>query len=943
MNEIFLSYSRRNIPFAKQLFTALQNSNRSVWADWDDIPAASDWDAEIKEGIRQAESVIFVLTPDWLKSAECKKELDYAVQMGKRLFPILHINIDARDVPPELGKINWVYMRESENFDKELQTLCAAMDANLDWLKTHTRLQVRAVEWDKKNRDNSFALRGNDLIAAEKFLADASHNNPEPTQLQKEYILASRKDASQRQRLTLIGVTMALVVSVILGVLALFQWQAAVVARAEAITERDRADQNAQEAIVERDRADLNAKMSFARELAFAANYNLVTDPERSLLLALQAVQVAEQANQPIPFEVENAVRLASQESRVRHVLLDNNLETDTQSVSFSPDGRLLATASWSGNTILWDVTSTPKKILSLENPGSVRRVAFSPTGELIATTNLDQFSAILWNPETGKPVRSLIGHTAPLWSVAFSRDGRYLATASEDTTVRIWEVSTGQELLVLQGHTMDVRSAVFSPDGRYVASGGSDAQLIVWDAATGAVISTYKNNSQIWDVKYNPNGSQLAFTDGGVNGVTVLNAETFELLYQKLYHTEIVRALDYSPDGSLLVTTSWDTTSVVLNAGDGSIAYVLKGHFGRTIMDVAFSPSGDSIATAGDLGIYKLWDTSRIKGGEAGRIEASLGPINSLVYSPDGSLLAAAGEFSSAAIHDLVNNKTLRLEGHTAGVNAIAFSPDGKTVVTGSWDGKAILWDVNTGRQVREVTGGSAGVLGAAFNRDGSLLALTTTENVLVFNTQTFDTVYTFPANTEGYWYTSASFSVDGKYVAAISTDWTTSIWNLETGERGLLLEGHTEWGTDVSFSPSRPQLITASGDRKAIIWDAETGNQLFTLEHSATISSVDYNPDGSLVATASYDGTARVWNSATGAPLFTLFPYAGPLRAVAFSPNGKYIATAGQDGIIRIDYVDFENVLALALSRITRSLTEEECRAYLHEAACPETIIKP
>lgn len=918
------------MPFVKKLFNALEELNRSVWADWDDIPAASDWDAEIKEGIRQAESVIFVLTPDWLKSTECKKELAYAIEMGKRLFPVLHINVDARDVPPELGKINWVYMRESENFEKELQTLCAAMDSNLDWLKTHTRLQVRAVEWDKKNRDNSFALRGNDLIAAEKFLADASKNNPEPTGLQKEYILASRKDASKRQRMVLIGVTTALVISVILGIFALLQWQAAVVARAEAISERDR--------------ANLNAQMAFARELAFAANYNLATDPERSLLLALQAVKVIEDINQPIPFEVENAVRLAVQESRVRHVLLDNDLNTDTQSVAFSPDGRLLVTASWSGNTILWDVTATPKKILSLENPGSVRRVAFSPNGNLIATTNFDQFSATIWDPKTGKSVRSMIGHTAPLWSVAFSPDGRYLVTASEDSTARIWEVSTGDEILALQGHTNQVISAVFSPDGRHVATGGSDAQLIVWDASTGEIITTYQNNTQIWDVMYNPNRSQLAFTDG-VNGVTVLNAETYQLLYQKRYHTEIVRALDYSPDGSQLVTTSWDTTSVVMNAADGSVAYILRGHFGRTIMDVAFSPTGDSLATAGDLGIYKLWDTSLIKGGEAGQVQASLGPINRLAYSPNGSLLAAAGEFASAAIYNLENNTALALEGHTGEVNSVIFSPDGKNVVTASWDGRAIIWDVNTGQQVREIFRGSAGVLGLAFNQDGSLLAVTTTESVLVYDTQSFRAVLTFPTNIEGYGYANAAFSADGKFVAAISSDWTTSIWDLATGERVHLLEGHTEWGTDLAFNPKQLQLqlITTSGDRTAILWDVATARQQFKLEHGATISDVDFNSDGRLAATASYDGTARVWNSTTGTPLFTISPDAGALYAVAFSPDGKFIATAGEDGVIRINHANFENILAIASSRITRSLTEEECRIYLHEAECPETIIKP
>src|SRR6266487_879772 len=124
MNDVFISYSRRDKVFTQKVFDALQAANRNVWADWDDIPAASDWYTEIKEGIEQAESILFVLSPEWIKSNECRKELTYAVEMGKRLFPILYQSVDPKDVPPELAKINWVYMRDGDDFDKAFQTLC---------------------------------------------------------------------------------------------------------------------------------------------------------------------------------------------------------------------------------------------------------------------------------------------------------------------------------------------------------------------------------------------------------------------------------------------------------------------------------------------------------------------------------------------------------------------------------------------------------------------------------------------------------------------------------------------------------------------------------------------------------------------------------------------------------------------------------------------------
>jgi hypothetical protein len=260
MTDVFISYSRRDKVFTQKLVDTLQAANREVWADWEDIPAASDWDAEIKEGIEKTNTVLFVLSPEWIKSNECRKELEHAVKMGKRLVPILFLMLaEGQEVPPELAKINWVYMRETDDFDKAFETLQSAMDTDLDWIKVHTRIQVRALEWEKKNRSASFALRGEDLTEGEQFVASRAEKSPIPTHLQSEYVLASRKDATKRQRQTLAGVTVALIISIALGVAALFQRQAATRAEATAQT-------NLVVAQTARSDADNNAATAFANE-----------------------------------------------------------------------------------------------------------------------------------------------------------------------------------------------------------------------------------------------------------------------------------------------------------------------------------------------------------------------------------------------------------------------------------------------------------------------------------------------------------------------------------------------------------------------------------------------------------------------------------------------------------------------------------------------------
>ena len=321
MTDVFISYSRHDKVFTQKLVDALQAAKREVWADWASIPAASDWDTEIKAGIENTNTVLFVLSPEWIKSNECRKEMIHAVQMGKRIVPILHIMpAEGQEVPPELAKINWVYMRETDDFDKAFETLQSAMDTDLDWIKTHTRIQVRALEWERKNRSASFVLRGEDLTEGEQFLASGANKSPVPTQLQSEYILASRKDATKRQRLTLAGGMVALVVSIALGVVAFFQRQEAV----------------------------RQSEIALARQLAAQAqsiNISLSSKQMLSTFLDIQSMKLFSNGD-AANFLINN-----------NHAGLPISLMTQdahVSSVAFSPDGKYVVSGSYDGGARVW-------------------------------------------------------------------------------------------------------------------------------------------------------------------------------------------------------------------------------------------------------------------------------------------------------------------------------------------------------------------------------------------------------------------------------------------------------------------------------------------------------------------------------------------------------------------------------------------------------------
>ncbi|HEY9633856.1 MAG TPA: TIR domain-containing protein [Coleofasciculaceae cyanobacterium] len=196
--DIFISYSRKDKDFVRQLWEALTTANQETWVDWDDIPPTADWRQEIYLGIEAANNFVFIITPHSISSVVCGEELLHAIKHGKRLVPIVRQDVDYQAVHPELAKLNWIFFREQDNFDSSFQTLIGAIETDLNHVRAHTRLLVRAREWQNKEHDSSFLLRGSDLESAEQWLTDST-KKPQPTTLHRDYINASRQAETERQ------------------------------------------------------------------------------------------------------------------------------------------------------------------------------------------------------------------------------------------------------------------------------------------------------------------------------------------------------------------------------------------------------------------------------------------------------------------------------------------------------------------------------------------------------------------------------------------------------------------------------------------------------------------------------------------------------------------------------------------------------------------------
>ena len=217
MARIFVSYSRKNIDFCKRLTDELQKRDLDFWVDWEGIPPTVDWLKEIEKGIEEADTFLAIVSPEWISSKICLDELDIAVKNGKRLIPVVPVEIKWNDAPPELSHINYIFFRETDDFNAQLDKLFTALDTDYDWLKTHRRLQVKALEWERSNKDSGFLLHGKDLEEAEQQISVNANKDPHPTDIQREYILKSRQ-ATERQRRITIGSLSAAVI-VMLGII----------------------------------------------------------------------------------------------------------------------------------------------------------------------------------------------------------------------------------------------------------------------------------------------------------------------------------------------------------------------------------------------------------------------------------------------------------------------------------------------------------------------------------------------------------------------------------------------------------------------------------------------------------------------------------------------------------------------------------------------------
>jgi WD40 repeat protein/tRNA A-37 threonylcarbamoyl transferase component Bud32 len=548
----------------------------------------------------------------------------------------------------------------------------------------------------------------------------------------------------------------------------------------------------------------------------------------------------------------------------LRHFLNDQTLGYgNVRAVAYSPDGRRIASAGGPHKDFrVWDA-ATGREILRL-SPAEARKrgdlkfraaegVAFSPDGRHVAGAG-DRM-VIVWDASTGREVLKLHGASQ---HVVFSPDGRYLATGGSNSqdgpdAIRVYDAATGRVRLSLPGSANWMRPVAYSPDGRCLATQGLYGAVKVWDAATGKELLTLGPEAEsVTALAYSPDGRWLAVARVNAT-VKLLDAATGKAtLTLRGAGTRVA----FSPDGRRLAAADngplriWDVLA-------GQEPVRLRGIEGWSL---AFSPDSRLIACSDPR--VRLWDA--VSGWPTLSFEGAPGYGGRVAISPDGRRLAAAANDRSLRVWDTTNGRLLvrASTGDWPMEATLAYSPDGRHLAGALQNGKVRVWDAETGREVFTLAGHRTQTQAVTFSPDGRHLAAVGSDTtVKLWDAATGKEIEPLRGHTN--WTTAIAYSPDGRRLASGAMDMTVIIWDTSTGRAIVPLRWHTGGVTSLAFSPDGKRLA-ASGGGTVALWDTVTWQHVLTLRSGQTAQQyLAFSPDGKRLASASPDGSVVIWDA--------------------------------------------------------------------------------
>lgn len=591
----------------------------------------------------------------------------------------------------------------------------------------------------------------------------------------------------------------------------------------------------------------------------------------------------------------------------------------EINSVTFSPDGKILASAGGRDMTIkLWDV-ETRQLIRSLVgHTDQVGSVIFSSNGKTLFSTSADN-TVKVWSVENGQIIKSIekVG-----FSVQFFSDGRKLAYQTDNNKIKIWNFETGQQIMSVE-NSSKINSIAFSPNGKILAFGNSDETISLWNIETGRQLESFQTNHKYTyysiTLAFSPDSKTLISWINSDWKIKLWNVETGKLI-QSVDNKSGSSSIALSLDGKILAASCYDNICL-WNIETGENIKSLEGHT-FPIKSIIFSPDGKTLASGSIDSTVKLWNIE--DGKQIKSFEGNVDFVNEVAISPNEKSLAASSLDDTIKLWNLETGQKIKsfIEGGSESFDSMAFSPDSLTLAAGTKNDTIKLWNVKTGEFIKSFKGENL-ILSVAFSPDGKILASGDAGEIIkLWNVEAGQVIKFLEGHkslvNESASVTTVAFSPDGKILASGSWDKTIKLWNVETGQLINSLEGHNYHLASVIFSPNGKILASIDDrDTRIKLWDVASGQLLKSfVGHTDWLFSIAFSPDGKILASASADRTIKLWNIQTGQSTNSFEAHNNWVRSVTFAQNGKLLLSGGDDGTIKLWNVENNKLLATLIS---------------------------
>jgi WD40 repeat protein/DNA-binding SARP family transcriptional activator len=803
------------------------------------------------------------------------------------------------------------------------------IDETRDDLRQDRSLATAAAEWRASDRDPSFVLQGTRLeqfeswvkgtdlaIAVEEreFLKASvdrrEHHRAQELERRANEQRLERRSIRRLRSLVALGVAAALVASTLTLV-----------------------------AMDQRGRAEAEARVSQAREIAAAAVADLDVDPERSILLAMEAVDETRSVDGYVFPEAEEALHRAVGESR---------LEMSTPG---------------SGGHIDWS-----------------SKGVFVTTGVVAAEGPREEGVIDIRDSETGEILRTFPAHDGNITGVRFSPDGSALATTGHDGMLNVWDPSTGALLTSVSG-----RGQVFGPsfgaDGSLVAAvwgpeGDPKSTVRVVDLTSNGVL-TFRGPSFTNATALSPDGTRIALAGGEPPGVAwIIDIETREVRELTKPGPFGFTSVAWSPDGRYIAAGGWDLTVPVWDAR-GTLRFILSGHTESTYW-VDWSPDSSRLVTGGLDATAKVWEITNLGPREVMTLAAQDGEISGVTFSPNGTRVMTGSDLSALKVWNVGPIGDAEW-GNLAGAKSdVLFTTIGDGVVASAFDGSVTMLDLQTERQdpIGSLDPASTQQVIHDLSPDGESIAIRYGAygdlRLSVRNVATGKEMFAVGGTVD-----DVDWSQDSRYVV-VAAFGSVTIYDRAGHEVGVLPAEGLDVG-DVQFGPD--SLVATTGAdadenhsvriwdwrRRAVvselaltsetesavfdpegtriatdrleIWDVASEELIVRLPYAPPdVIDLAFSPDGSRLAVGSTDETVRLFDAHSGEQVLVLRGHEGSVGRVVFSADGSMLASQAADGV-RVWALDIDDLLEIARREVTRTLTDEECQQYLHLDRCAET----